>query len=481
VDLQNKNRMAQRRFRERQKAKVAELEARVAEQQQGMGLLLQDKSALESRVQLLLRVLQMRDEEIERLRTAPQAAASEDSISETFKDTLHLEVKEGQELTVTPQQIKSMSREGLIKIWKEYVNELGACLVELDNNPGETHLQERVARMINDVTILVMRVAITNPTVTKAFVACKLEETCNDYAEDSPEMWLNVARSLSLSQEQKHNLAQLRRLFTSKMSAIVEQRKLIHQDLLAATPAAIGARHTAIQYLKASETIERLKKNLREEHVLKLDWISTIFKHMMTPVQVARMIVQSFPFSPDTVAMACWVAAEDGDQDALNDLVAHNNGIMPAVLADVVPTTQADTPASSSVVHALGTGHGMTHVSQYNGVPRITTPLRQPPQLPMPGNMFDSPASSSMRGLPDGGVPGMPPLPTHNSSDGATPNSNHGLPNFRMPTVASGTDMLDFVELPYDGSVDPMAGFDLDACQVGTHDPSPFGASPGVF
>ena len=56
-------------------AKVAELDARVAEQQQGMGLLLQDKSALESRVQLLLRVLQMRDEEIERLRTAPQVSA----------------------------------------------------------------------------------------------------------------------------------------------------------------------------------------------------------------------------------------------------------------------------------------------------------------------------------------------------------------------------------------------------------------------
>ena len=45
-------------------------------------------------------------------------------------------------------------------------------------------------------------------------------------------------------------------------------------------PSAIGARHTAIRYLQSHECIEKLKRNMREEHVLKLDWISTLFKHV---------------------------------------------------------------------------------------------------------------------------------------------------------------------------------------------------------
>ena len=45
-------------------------------------------------------------------------------------------------------------------------------------------------------------------------------------------------------------------------------------------PSTIGARHTAIQFLKTQENIDRLKRNMKEEHVLKLDWISTLFKHV---------------------------------------------------------------------------------------------------------------------------------------------------------------------------------------------------------
>lgn len=45
-------------------------------------------------------------------------------------------------------------------------------------------------------------------------------------------------------------------------------------------PSAIGARHTAIRYLQSQDCIDKLKRNMREEHVLKLDWISTLFKHV---------------------------------------------------------------------------------------------------------------------------------------------------------------------------------------------------------
>ena len=42
-------------------------------------------------------------------------------------------------------------------------------------------------------TILCMRVAISNPVVTKSFVACQLEDNCIMAGEEPPEMWLSVA------------------------------------------------------------------------------------------------------------------------------------------------------------------------------------------------------------------------------------------------------------------------------------------------
>ena len=48
---------------------MSELEQKVAEQQRAMTVLLQDKANLESRVNIFVRVLQMRDEQIEQIRS----------------------------------------------------------------------------------------------------------------------------------------------------------------------------------------------------------------------------------------------------------------------------------------------------------------------------------------------------------------------------------------------------------------------------
>lgn len=63
--------------------------------------------------------------------------------------------------------------------------------------------------------------------------------------------------------------------------------------LQSSVPSAIGARHTAIRYLQSHECIEKLKRNMREEHVLKLDWISTLFKHVSSnlPLLAAECIL----------------------------------------------------------------------------------------------------------------------------------------------------------------------------------------------
>ena len=51
---------------------------------------------------------------------------------------------------------------------------------------------------------------------------------------------------------------------------------------------------------------------------------------LLTPTQVARCIVQGWPYTPDTLAICSWVAAEDGDTGALAVLTAPTRAVATA-------------------------------------------------------------------------------------------------------------------------------------------------------
>lgn len=66
---------------------------------------------------------------------------------------------------------------------------------------------------------------------------------------------------------------------------------------------------------------------------------------LLTPVQVARCIVQGWPYTPDTLAICSWVAAEDGDAGALAVLTAPTRS---------APTAGANWAATSQNGFAAG-------------------------------------------------------------------------------------------------------------------------------
>ena len=64
------------------------------------------------------------------------------------------------------------------------------------------------------------------------------------------------------------------------------------RPLQSAMPAPSFSRETAIRSLRTHDSMVQLRGNLKEEHILKMDWILTLFKHTLTPPQVARLLVQ---------------------------------------------------------------------------------------------------------------------------------------------------------------------------------------------
>jgi len=64
---------------------------------------------------------------------------------------------------------------------------------------------------------------------------------------------------------------------------------------------------------QSHECVEKLKRNMREEHVLKLDWISTLFKHVSLSAacvhKPSKQMRHSHKFSVAPLCLSCDIAA----------------------------------------------------------------------------------------------------------------------------------------------------------------------------
>ncbi|KAK2077622.1 hypothetical protein QBZ16_004468 [Prototheca wickerhamii] len=358
--LQEKNRRAQRRFRERQKMKVAELEGQVATLTSQLERLTSEHTALAAHSQRLEAALAASAAREERAAAAaacspraaqddlgrpplapaapalsttggvpatvaevtgsgvggsggaaggemrsgepgsgPRLGEDEGRLPVVFQGDLRLTLRDGQSLSLTSCQLRDMTPAELARYYKTYVNELAQSLVE-GGAPGP-----RVEALVDDVCRLWTRVGLCNPAGVKHFSLTRVEPGAGA-AGGPDDRVAAVSRALDLRPDQRASLARLRALFAGKLASIRARRRAV--------------RALAALYLASHEAARSLREALREEHILVLDFESTIFKHVLTNLQVAQLMIHSFPWTPDCLALCTWIAAEAGDADALSSL-----------------------------------------------------------------------------------------------------------------------------------------------------------------
>ncbi|MCJ1422317.1 hypothetical protein MMC29_000197 [Sticta canariensis] len=127
-------------------------------------------------------------------------------------------------------------------------------------------------------------------------------------------MWREVVDSMALTPDQRGSIVELWHSFHAQLPPVVDARRDLHAAIAATIPSGLEARELAIQYVKADELMEALKKNLRQEHVLIHEFLLNFYE------QMARCVVKAFPYYPDIPAITLWIAADHGIQDAAQAL-----------------------------------------------------------------------------------------------------------------------------------------------------------------
>ncbi|EIE25859.1 hypothetical protein COCSUDRAFT_40110 [Coccomyxa subellipsoidea C-169] len=336
--MQEKNRRAQRRFRERQKTKFTELTGKVEELEGRLGELLSEKARLEDRTTILEHTLEMRratsgetDDSLARRFSSvelsdtgasssspaghvpsplPHGALMAPGLSDDlaegsvrfFHDELRLSLPFNGEHTLTLEDLKKTTPRDIICIYEQYVEELRSCLqVEAAHQPL-TPAAVRVVKLANEISTLLLRAWALNPVAMRQMHQ-QLSAHAEERTPDARNEHRRIAACLRLTEEQREKLVAVTARFQHQRSTLLTQRQGIYARLQRPSDHVNVTQEAIDEFLRAHDAMKMLKINLCQEHWETLSYGSTATQ-LLTPWQMATLLVESYPQWYDFLALA---------------------------------------------------------------------------------------------------------------------------------------------------------------------------------
>eukprot|EP00884_Botryococcus_braunii_P020355 jgi/Botrbrau1/7002/Bobra.0165s0032.1 len=312
-----KNRKAQRKFRERQKAKLAESEAKVMELTSELDRLKMQLSAVETRNSILEKVVAMRLQDAVPGPATDVAEPASTTSDRSSLDRLTVTVKKDHPRSISIEELRAMTWKDLVALWKEYVQALATTLV--DKSEGEAKQHARLTELTDEISMLFVCLNVANPKAFSNFRCLDMEKGGNVEGRQSHASMLEMVNACDFTPDQRRIICDARRDFLIKLGAIFAQRRELSQKLLDAMPALglgddkqPGRSDVASLFLKASEAAEHLRSNLREEQDI-MSHFTVSVRSLSNSYQIATCIVRAYPFCPDALQVFNVIAQQENE------------------------------------------------------------------------------------------------------------------------------------------------------------------------
>lgn len=328
ASLADRNRERQQRFRQRQKAKIETLESQVVKLTAQTRTLTAEKEDLGGRAAKLSDLLQARDRalvgmnsQLSQLRNGAGGAPGVNPDSPQLTLTYC-----SPPLVLTNSQIQKMDGLDLAKLWKEYVWQLDQLLPNGSCCRGQwTPTRERLDALTSELVQLMMHLWDSCHDFARIKATGLIDESQKKAEETGNERWQQIAGLLTMDSEQLQCLSALRSSMRSRLQQIWVQRREAHTTMYTCLEDVLSSsRDVAVQHHKVKQSTEILKEGLKQENLLARDFEFAFYKKVLTPDQRAICMIRAYPFFPDSQALANWIAAKQGDQEAHNLMTTHS-------------------------------------------------------------------------------------------------------------------------------------------------------------
>ncbi len=305
-----KNRRAQKRFRERSKQRAKEVEDTLQSLTEQVEKLTVENSSMSARTAMLEKVVALRDEQIQQMQEEQKVFAFTHGMPAQITSPGCMP-KEMQLLPagMVPSQPTTRSYDNFFTEYKSLVSAMIPLLAEhdmADDADKKRSVAQRLQTIATDAGCLCMMEAMRNPNNVKRLMAEEGQHPTSKRS-NQPSFWVDTVASLELTPQQVTEVQRLRAVFVAKAEALLAERRQLSEELRANSAADTSGnelRAMAGQVVRVHEVSKALTANLAQEHTAAMDFAALLFKKTLRPLALARVLVASFPVFPDALALS---------------------------------------------------------------------------------------------------------------------------------------------------------------------------------
>ena len=191
------------------------------------------------------------------------------------------------------------------------------CLVDAHGD-STCPAAKRIEIILDELMQFFCYLSASHPKKAMQFKHLKLDTSSSDSEGPSQETWHNIAAAINLDAQQQLQLCGSREYLVSNLDRIMSDRAEISLQLASAVPSQGGSglqHQLATGHIQARRATERLHQNLQQAQEC-LSRFQIACKAIMTPLQIAMVCVQAYPWMPDVLLLTGAVSKlQGGDQE----------------------------------------------------------------------------------------------------------------------------------------------------------------------
>ncbi|CAK0782804.1 hypothetical protein CVIRNUC_005999 [Coccomyxa viridis] len=361
---QDKNKRAQKRYREKKKAQAEGQKYQIEALTAQLEHLMASKSQLESRCQLLEKVVKMREAPAH---SSPQASLEVQqetpayvTATATFLSMIY--PNQGLDRCLTREHIERMDGRDFLKVMHDFRAKLVQLMVDANDDPS-TPAYKRIEEMVEAQRWATNCLILNNPTKMMR-VAYEIRQLPDQNGVHKFHVDLHVQRrvlaALRLSDDKKRRIVENRRRLLLNLEALLRKQNMVVELLQNSMPLRYDDLTASQAFLKATVAVFDLTADLHKHHGAVRDFMRELLSSVLTPYEEAQCHVEAWPQYPDALMISNMIAEELHDSTANAKLLQfdrHSAAVPVPEMLQLMPSAlHGRPPAPASLGPAAGAG-----------------------------------------------------------------------------------------------------------------------------
>uniref|UniRef100_A0A061SCG9 BZIP domain-containing protein n=1 Tax=Tetraselmis sp. GSL018 TaxID=582737 RepID=A0A061SCG9_9CHLO len=311
--LQEKNRLAQRRFRERQKLRVSSLQQQIDELTDTVKKLTVTKHDLDTRNSLLESVLTVKDEQLRVMRERGQVMSQKiKEVGGSNSGTITIYGPDQQQIAVVLATERLADDSRLILALSDmlnlYVKQLRQCVELVKEGRGGDLAGKKLEQVVSGLFQQFDVVQKEGPSSLLKWLVSHYDEHSKkrEGNQSEEQLYDGIVELIKLTPEQAAQMWDLYQTYLSNLREVLQERIRI-QGLTSTNISELTGMYSvkrANDFLHSQEAVAMYKDGLLRQQNLLFDLVRTVFRGVLSPLQSAETILGVQPLICDAIQLA---------------------------------------------------------------------------------------------------------------------------------------------------------------------------------